>query len=455
MKFISMVIILIACFSVVFAQDDVAVSNQLIKIHVRARILEFFENDSLVFAFPIRVGKMDRPTPLGTAYVYIKRNPPIFHYIDPESGERKILYEAECGDGIKKINYKNMRALGLRYEKAIIDPKIARELNLGKHPQRYSIHSTTCSETVGLAISNGCIGMTIPDMLELYPRVNEGTPVVITNDSTLVYWQRGEYKKAYEKLFDDLEKEGYTREELENIFSDSRIKFYEHIYKRRSEEEKKKIRELQKKHKEQLEKELEEEVQPVPSQRYFKESLVQKGKEFLAEHDSLLISVEEIYGVDKEIIVSLFQKESNFGKKTDYGFRILNVYNTYFLFHPKRSYRSWGRKELISYLIICKQNNWQPFEKYGSSAGAFGIPQFIPSSYLSYAVDGDGDGIIDLWNMVDAAHSTANYLKKHGWVNGRWNRKNSTALWKYNRDWTYVWMRAHYAKAIGWKPQEP
>lgn len=437
-----MVAVLIVCFNFGIAQDSAAVSDQLIKIHTKACILEFFENDTLVFAFPIRVGKMDTPTPLGTAYIYVKRNPPVFYKIDTDSGERRILYETECGDGIKKINYKNMRAIGLRYEKAIIDPKIAQKLNLGAHPVRWSIYSTVCSETIGLAVSNGSIGMTIPDMLKLFPRVKTGTPVVISDDS---YWQCHEYKKMYKKLFADLEKQGYKREELENIFSDTRVRFYASLCKKPEEDEDKKEDKEDKKQR------------STYLDWHLAEKEVQKGKDFLAEYDSLLSSAEQIYKVDKEVIVAILKIETNFGAYLGKYYNVFNVYNTLFLRHWDDEKKEWARDQLIAFLLICKKQELNPFEIYGSYAGAFGIPQFIPISYLSFAVDGNGDGKIDLFNMEDAVHSTANYLNKHGWKQEDWGLihtivaiidKIKSVLYKYNPSSYYVDIVYSYAEAI-------
>lgn len=148
------------------AQETESLSNQLIKIHLNSRILRFLENDSLIFSFPIRVGKTELPTPSGKAIIWIKRERPVFRYLTgPQKGE--ILPWADCADGLKRIDYSKIRALGLEYEGG---------------EKRYSIHSVTCSETIGLAASNGCIGLSIPDMLQLFPLVQVGTEVIITDD---------------------------------------------------------------------------------------------------------------------------------------------------------------------------------------------------------------------------------------------------------------------------------
>ena len=77
------------------------------------------------------------------------------------------------------------------------------------------------------------------------------------------------------------------------------------------------------------------------------------------------------------------------------------------------------RRELLAALTILQAHNTDPAHMLGSWAGAMGQTQFMPSSFNSYAVDFDGDGRRDIWRSVpDAIGSTANYLKKHGWVRG-------------------------------------
>lgn len=148
------------------AEEAEPVSNQLISIHLNSRILRFFENDSLILSFPIRVGKIETPAPLGKAVIWIKRERPVFRYLTgPKKGE--FLSWADCADGLKRIDYSKMRALGLEYKGG---------------EKRYSIHSITCSKTIGLATSNGCIGLSIPDMLQLFPLIQLGTEVIISND---------------------------------------------------------------------------------------------------------------------------------------------------------------------------------------------------------------------------------------------------------------------------------
>lgn len=138
--------------------------NQLIIISLSTKTLEFYDQNKLIFKCSVRIGKKGTPTPLGTGYIYEKRDRPVFRYVDPGPQKGEIINYAECGDGLKKVNHSKMRALGIKT----------------KNTTKYSIHSTTCSETIGQAISNGCIGTTVQDMLKLYPLVKEGAVVEIT-----------------------------------------------------------------------------------------------------------------------------------------------------------------------------------------------------------------------------------------------------------------------------------
>src|SRR3989338_5613214 len=145
-------------------QNNLPENQQLILINLTTRTLEFYGQDKLIFKCKVRIGKKRTPTPVGTGYIYEKRERPVFRYVDPGPQKGEIINYAECGDGLKKVIHSKMRALGIRI----------------KNTDRYSIHSTTCSETIGQAISNGCIGMTVPDMLKLYPFVENGATVKVT-----------------------------------------------------------------------------------------------------------------------------------------------------------------------------------------------------------------------------------------------------------------------------------
>lgn len=147
---------------------------------------------------------------------------------------------------------------------------------------------------------------------------------------------------------------------------------------------------------------------------FIKDSLITKAREYLRENRSLFKEVETSYGVDKEIICSILGVESKFGEKGLQRYRVFDVLNTAFSQYPRRE--RFYRGELIEFLLLSREEKIDPFSVMGSYAGAFGVPQFIPSSFRSYAVDYDRDGLRDLWDSKgDILASVANYLRNFKW----------------------------------------
>jgi len=90
-----------------------------------------------------------------------------------------------------------------------------------------------------------------------------------------------------------------------------------------------------------------------------------------------------------------------------------------------------------------------PLALRGSGSGAFGCPQFLPTNYLRYGTDGDGDGIVDLYDLSDAAASCANYLEANGWRGARSDRDRRAVIWRYNHSPAYVDTVLALARRIG------
>ncbi|EAU41200.1 probable transglycolase [Fulvimarina pelagi HTCC2506] len=143
---------------------------------------------------------------------------------------------------------------------------------------------------------------------------------------------------------------------------------------------------------------------------------VRTGRELLARHAALLERIEERYGVPAPIIIAIWGRESAFGNAAipHNAFEVLGT--KAWLSRRKQMFRT----ELLAALEIA-ENGDRPVNVMRSSwAGALGQPQFMPSKFLQYAVDFDGDGKRDIWNSVpDTLASIANYLKEHGWQTGR------------------------------------
>ena len=98
----------------------------------------------------------------------------------------------------------------------------------------------------------------------------------------------------------------------------------------------------------------------------------------------------------------------------------------------------WARKQLNALKKIYEIYNINVFKIKGSWAGAFGYPQFIPTTFLNFAVDGNNDGIIDLNNFPDSIFSISNYLKKNGWKRCLSYKKKYKVILRYNYSRLYA-----------------
>ncbi|MDM8566268.1 lytic murein transglycosylase B [Candidatus Halobeggiatoa sp. HSG11] len=143
---------------------------------------------------------------------------------------------------------------------------------------------------------------------------------------------------------------------------------------------------------------------------------IKGGVKFWRNNAKTLQRAEKIFGVPAKIIVSIIGVETIYGKNTG-SFRVLDALVTLAFYYPRRA--DYFRKELENYLILTREERLNPLRQKGSYAGAMGIGQFMPSSFLNYAIDFDGDGKRNIWtNNVDAIGSVANYFKQHGWKTG-------------------------------------
>jgi membrane-bound lytic murein transglycosylase B len=198
----------------------------------------------------------------------------------------------------------------------------------------------------------------------------------------------------YQKLFEELrEKHEYTSEEIETLFNGVKIN--------------QKVLRL-------MDKQWEAKPYYEYWPRFITASVIRQGKRSLTKFRPLFDRIEKKFGVNREVIVAIWAIESRFGKNTG-GFALFESLNTLFAAYPRRS--EFFGKELLNFLILCKENNIRAKSVKGSYAGAFGQAQFMPSSFNAYAVDFDGDGRRDLISsMPDVFASIANYLRNFGWI---------------------------------------
>ncbi|MEO7401213.1 MAG: lytic murein transglycosylase B [Polaromonas sp.] len=157
--------------------------------------------------------------------------------------------------------------------------------------------------------------------------------------------------------------------------------------------------------------------------RFVEPIRIQAGVNFWRANRETLARAEQAYGVPAEIIVGIIGVETIYGRDTG-SFRVLDSLATLaFDFpanHPRAQERSdYFKGEIEQFLTLESRKGADPLEPKGSYAGAMGMPQFMPSSWVKYAVDFDGDGIVDLWNSpADVIGSVASYFKAFGWQPG-------------------------------------
>lgn len=236
--------------------------------------------------------------------------------------------------------------------------------------------------------------------------------------------------ERYKELFEILKEKGFSEEEIKDIFFDSRVKLCRSFFRKR--------------------KEKREPQEGNPYLVLIKQPIdsvsLNQGKEFANRYRKELEEAEDLFNVDKEVIVAILRIETNFGRYKG-KFRVFNVFNTQLALSEDLSVRKRAREELVSFLLICKENGWDPLEIWGSYAGCYGKGQFLPSSNLKFGIDGDSDGKIDLFTVEDAIFSIGSYLRYHGY-NGLDSSQTKKALWAYNNDSRYVEAVLWYAKKL-------
>ncbi|MBF6650155.1 lytic murein transglycosylase [Methylobacter sp. BlB1] len=136
------------------------------------------------------------------------------------------------------------------------------------------------------------------------------------------------------------------------------------------------------------------------------------GAEFWAENADVIQRASATYGVDPEYIVAIIGVETYFGRNIGKTC-IFNALATLAFDTERRA--SFFATELENFLLMTREEGFEPFEPVGSWAGAMGLGQFMPSSFRRLAVDFDNNGVRNLWNQHDAIGSVAHYFSRSGW----------------------------------------
>lgn len=149
---------------------------------------------------------------------------------------------------------------------------------------------------------------------------------------------------------------------------------------------------------------------------FMRQERIDQGVEFLRQHREAFQRAEDEYGVPASVIAAIIGVETWYGTYKG-KHRVLDALATLAFDYPPRS--RFFRSELVQYLLLTREQGFDPEELTGSYAGAMGYGQFISSSYRHYAIDFDGDGVADILNNpVDAIGSVANYFRAHHWKPG-------------------------------------
>ena len=143
---------------------------------------------------------------------------------------------------------------------------------------------------------------------------------------------------------------------------------------------------------------------------------IDAGKRYLQEHRDLFSKAEAEFGVPASIIAAIIGIETFYGQYKGKHLALPTLATLAFDYPPRASF---FRSELEQFMLLAREEKFDPLAIKGSYAAAMGLPQFISSSYRRYAIDFDNDGQRDLWGShADVIGSVANYLAEHGWRQG-------------------------------------
>src|SRR4030042_6728683 len=249
-----------------------------------------------------------------------------------------------------------------------------------------------------------------------------------------------EIPSFYQPLIYRLSQEGFDFDFLSKLFSDSRAEFLPSVTTIS----------------------LYSNEMPERYTQFLSPELILLSRKFLNHNFKTLRQMEKRFQVDKEVAVAILLVESRFGENIG-RYRVIptlasmalmdspeNLQKNYSDLQdvdPELSYEwiedlakrkaRWAYYELKCFLDIIRHEKVDPLEVYGSTAGAFGMAQFIPSSYLAYALNNDS---FENWLLgkEEAIFSIGNYLKSHGWRMNLHINRQKQVLWHYNRREPYV-----------------
>jgi membrane-bound lytic murein transglycosylase B len=192
-----------------------------------------------------------------------------------------------------------------------------------------------------------------------------------------------------------------------------------------------------------------------------------RARRCLAEYEEVFTAAERQFGVSSDVVASIIQVESGCGANTGRSRILPALARLAMAAEPSNLERNIDRLTLLNGSLtpgsiessarwraqklddmfypevkatfdIAERMRTDPLDIRGSGSGAFGIPQFLPRSYLRYGVDGDGDGRVSLYDPADAIASCAHYLQDYGWRPGLSRSAQRNVIWGYNHSDAYI-----------------
>lgn len=167
---------------------------------------------------------------------------------------------------------------------------------------------------------------------------------------------------------------------------------------------------------------------------------LEMGIEFYENNKEIFLKTEKETTVTPAYILGILRVETYFGICTGM-YPVLP--RLYYLYRKTPQKINFFHRQIETFLEIAQTNSWDPYLFLGSHMGALGLFQFLPSSIKDYAVDGDRDGVIHIYNPGDVIPSIARYL-----VVNHWKRSKRASIWNYNQDKEYVDRVITYAEKI-------
>lgn len=208
---------------------------------------------------------------------------------------------------------------------------------------------------------------------------------------------------------------------------------------------------------------LEPRESPRIYQPFLRPASIKLARQFIEKHYEELKEAQKSLGVDKTVVTAILLIETGFGQyignhriierlarvasvaqpaNVEFNYQRLKAQD------PKVTKEKVQKRadyleqlflpEVVALFEVAKRKEVDLFELRGSSAGAFGIPQFLPSSFLRFAIDGNNDGTVSLFDPLDAIWSAANYLKQNGWKERLTLKEKRAVIRKYNNSEPYV-----------------